>query len=445
MIQAPLPTTIKGSIRTPKLQQYTLNLIYSQGALLSRPACERQYSIPPRAPRGQFVYNGELFSAWGDKLYKGTTSPTLVGTLTGGGKISTAKGYNGVAIATGADNYFYNGSLSVLSDPDLPACQDVSRVDGRFIWTPSNGDPLVYSTVNNAGNIDTLAFFDAETLPDSNVATANILNDLFVFGTESVERFRNVGADTSPFVRSNNSINSVGLVGGLVETRDSFMFLGRDKDGGNQFYVYANGNAIPISSDAINEQLENDYTQEQLATCEGQRFNWHGVDCYVFSLPGRDYVFTGGSPSNWGYFSSGTDGVNQIRDWGFRSSKFFDNSWYVQFEDGLYKFTNNDKDSNGHFSRGFKTFVRDGVEATQSLNQLELSVAQFVGIGSVGLSLSRDGVIWSDPMFVEAGGKYDNRLIFNHWGGLGQYEGYIGIQIYTNSNTPFAMDNMVIT
>jgi len=447
MIQVPLPTTISGSARTPKLQQHTLNLIYSQGALLSRPACERVYSVPIGQPRGQFVYDGELYSLWRSTLYRGISTLTPVGTINGSGKISTAEGFNGVAIATGANNYFFNGALSVLNDPDLPACSDVSRVDSRFIWTPSNGDPLFYSDVNQAGVIDALSFFDAETLPDKNKATANIRNDLFVFGEESIERFRNIGGQAAPFVRVNNSINSVGFVGGLIETRESFMFLGKDKDGGNQFYAHANGTAIPISNDSINEQISNDFTQEELRQCEGQRFNWHGVDCYVFSLPGRDYVFTGGSPSNWGYFSEGTDGVNIIKDWGFRSSKFFDNDWYVEREDGLYKFTHGDSDSTGYFTRGIKTFIRSGGEIQQTLAQVEVSLAQFVGCageGSVGLSLSRDGVTWSDAFFRNTGGEYDNRLIWAPLGGLGQYEGYIGLQLYANSDTPFHIDNVVI-
>lgn len=442
MIQVPLPVTIKGSKRTPKLVEYPHNVIYVNGGLLSRPACTRVYSVTPRKPRGQFIWDGDLYSVWGNDLYRGV-GPTQnrIGSIAGNAKIRTAKGYNGVAIATSSVEYFFDGTLTVLNDPDLPTCADVTRIDGRFVWTPVDGGPVVYSDINDAGNIDALSFFDAETLPDINKATVNIKNDLFVFGADSIERFRNVGTPTLPFVRVNNSINSVGYVGGLIETRDSFMFLGKDKDGGNQFYVYANGTAVPISTDSVNEQLENDYTQEQLAECEGQRFNWHGADCYVFSLPGRDYVFSG---SNWGYFTSDTDGVGQIRDWGFRGARFFDNEWYIQHEDGLYKFTNDNKDSLGHFSRGFRTYVRDGIESVKTLARVELSLAQFVGRGSVGLSLSRDGVVWSDPMFRETGGAYDNKLVFAPLGGLGKYDGYIGIEIYANTDTPFHIDNMVI-
>lgn len=70
------------------------------------------------------------------------------------------------------------GALSPVTDSDLPVCRDVERVDGYFLWVPDNGDPVVFSAVNDAGDIDPLDYFDAEASPDVNLGVINFRNDL---------------------------------------------------------------------------------------------------------------------------------------------------------------------------------------------------------------------------------------------------------------------------
>lgn len=443
MIQVPLPRSISGSTTTPKLQEYTLNQIYSQGALVSRPACELVSSVSG-APRGLFERDGALCSIFGQTMYTGTTTLTSKGTVKGSGKVSTAKGFVHTAIATGNTNYTWDGTtLAATTDPHLPVAQSVARVDSRFVWVNADGEAVYWSAITDADDVGASDFFDAETLPDGNKLALNIRNDLFIFGEESIERFRNVGTSAAPFVRVNNSIISVGYVGGIVQTRDSFMFLGHDKDGGYQFYAYADGGAVPVSTDSVNELLNTSYTQEQLMTVSGQRFNWRGVDCYTFEMPDRTFVFSGGQPANWGYFTNGTPGATVLNQWGYQNAKLFNDTWYVQKSDGLYKLTAADADTSGDFSRGFKTFIRMGDESVFTLSSLELSLAQNIETSSVGLSVSRDGQIWSPFLYMGTGGQYDNKLRFRGVGGLGQYDGYAGIFIHTTSSVPFSIDNMV--
>ena len=444
-MQVPLPRGISGSLATPKLEEYTLNQIFSQGALVSRPACELVTSVTG-SPRGLFERGGKLCSVFGQTMYTGTTSLTSVGTVKGTGKIGTAKGFNHTAIATGNTNYIFDGTtLSATTDVHLPVARSVAYVDRRFVWVNADGEAIFYSEVGNADNVLATSFFDAETLPDENRLALNIRNDVFIFGVNSIERFRNVGTSSAPFVRVNNSIVSVGYVGGIVQTRDSFIFLGWDKEGGYQFYIHADGGAVPVSTDAINEILNTQYTKEQLETVSGQRFNWRGVDCYAFEMPDRTFIFSGGSPSNWGYLSSGTPIDLNYDRWGYQNAKLFNDTWFVQKSDGLYKLTTADSDTSGDFSRGFKTFMRVGDESVFTLSTLELSLAQNIETSTVGLSLSKDGHLWSDVMYQDTGGEYVNRLRFMAPGGLGRYEGYAGIIIRTTSNVPFSLTNMVAT
>ncbi len=449
MIPIPLPTTIEGARLTPKHSRYTNNLIPSQDALLSRPACTKVETLAVGQPRGIFEFKGVMYSVFGQNLFRGTNGLTRIGKIDGTGKISVAVDFEKVAIATGESNYILGTELVKIYDRDLPACRSVCVIDGIFVWVPLDGSPVCWSEIGRPSQIRAASFFDAEQLPDKNRICANIRNDLFIFGDESIERFRNIGDASQPFVRVNGSIVSVGFVGGLVETQDSFLFIGQDKDGGFAVYVFDSAQVVQISSEAINEILNTQYTITDLRNAEGQRFNWHGKDCYVFSIKDRDFIVTRGATGfNWGYLSSGSNkGFFEFDKWGYRNAKFHKNSgkWFCQRSDGLFEFTYDDKDTDGEFIRSFRTYISPETRQMMILNSMKLGVAQTHEKGSVGLSMSRDGLLYCDPFFVPTGGQYDNEVVFGPAGGLGYYDGYAGIQISTTSNIAFAVDSIIVS
>ena len=495
-MQVSPPTTIMGSEFTPKLQSYNINQISTQGALLQRPACEVlfrslseganttvttviDYSgvtarglIHFQNPINPNATNEWLFAVWGTTIYKlgldGNGNPEYInlGTIDGTERISYAVGYNGIALCGGESCYFISKDTLTLTDlsaadADLPDSIDVSRVDGRFVWTPTTGGVLVYSEVNDAGNIDALSFFDAETLPDGNKATVNINNDLFVLGSESIERFRNVGTSAAPFLRVNNSIISVGYVGGLIETKDSFGFLGKDKDGGFAFFVYSSGGVQKISSDKVTEDLNLNYSLTDLETCHGQRFNWGGVDCYVFTLSDKDYLFN--VETGWSYISSGTDFSSGL--WGYSSAKKINYSfaisdgWYLQGEDGIYALTTGNNDitrggdtntdannfSDDSFIRGFQLSIREPSETVFTPSKVDVGIEHTTTDSTVNLSVSHDGSTWSTNFPQTTGTSTENKLVFAPMGGLGLYDGYVGIRVSSISNIAFSVENMNIT
>lgn len=442
MISVPIPAGISGSIQTPKLQEALYNVIRSQGVLISRPACELVTAISGE-PRGFFVWKDELYSVFGKSLYKGIAL-AKESDIKGSGPISKAVGHNEIAIATGNTNYRFDGSLKTVDSSALPVSVSVAMVNNRFAWVPKDGRFVYYSGVLDASDVSTTSFFDAETLPDSNKFALTVGNDLYIFGDDSIERFRNVGTNDQPFVRADGSVIPIGYVGGLVESRNGFIFLGKEKEGGYQFYLFSQGSVSPVSTDAINEILNSDYARSQLEACQAQRLNWKGVDCYVFSLPDRDFVFSGGNPPSWGYFMSGTPGVDNLASWGYKNAILFKDEIYVQKLDGLYKLTSSSEDSTGDFSRGFKTFARIDNESQFVINYLDLKVSQQIKTGSVGISMSRDGVDWSPVMYRSTGGRRDAILRFRPSGGLGRYDGYAGISVYTTQDATFTLENMVL-
>lgn len=441
----PLPKTIRGSKVLPKQNEYLLNLINIGDWLVSRPAATLVTAKAGEA-RGSFVFRGVYYAVFGDKLYRDLVL-TEVGTIAGSGTIRYAAGFNHAVIVTGTavGNYTVVGStLTQITDPDLPACSDVTFIDGRFLFTPSNGDPVIYSDVGDGGSIGALSYFDAESLPDGNKLVENIKNDIFVGGEASFERFRNSGPTTNPFVRVPNAMVSVGYVGGKIATKDSMIFLGKDKDAGYAFYLFAEGTAQIISTDTINEllNLPGNYTPTQLAAVKSQRFNWRGADCYAFELPDRTLLFQGGK---WSYVDSGITGLLLLSTWGFYSATLFDGIWYVQGHAGLYKLAVASEDSTGKFSRQIVTFARSAEEDVMSVSEMRLGVTNGVGAGTIGLSLSKNGKLWSPPFYRSMGavGEHDQELIWNGAGGLGMFDGYMGLAFYTTAAVEIAIDSLV--
>lgn len=446
MIQVPLPKTIKGSKVFPKQTEYLVNLIATDGGLISRPALTRVASLTGQ-PRGMFVYNNKLYSVFGGSLYSGTESPVLVGAISGAEDVSVARGFTQAAIATGGTAYTLSlaGALASITDPDLPACKSVTRIRGRFVWVPTDGESLIFSEVDQAGNIGPSSRFDAESYPDRNVAVENIRDDLYALNEESIEPFRDVGTEDFPFVPVTNSVISVGYVGGKILTKDSILFLGKDKDSGYAFYVLGSGVAEAISPPTINEMLNRDYTRDQLAGVRAQRFNWRGIDCYVFSLSDRTFLFQNGY---WSYLDEGVISPTRFSSLPYFHAVLLGATWYLQSSDGIYKLTDAKEDTRGPFARQFTTYARSTLRQRMSLKWVELENMQGTSLaaGSVGLSLSKNNQIWSNPLYANLApiGRYNDKLRWSALGGLGMYDGLIAMNVYTTDPIEFSADNMLM-
>lgn len=445
-IPVPLPETIRGSKVVPKQGEYLVNLMNLGGYLVSRPAFALERAISG-SPRGMWEFNGKLYYVKGTTLYEGLGG-SVVGSIAGTLPVNIAIGFTQCAIASGAGNYVLStsGTLTQVTDPDLPPCVDVTRINGRFVWVPTDGGVLRYSDVNDASVIDTLSFFDAETRADQNIGVVTVKNDLIVFGEQSTERFRDIGPAESPFIRVNNAIVDVGQVGGKVKTKDSVVFVGRDANNGYAFFLFSGGSAQIISPTPVNEALNLDYTPAELAAITVQRFHWRGADCYVFRAHDKAWLFQGGK---WSYVDSGIDHPHYIGAFDQDHATLFNGEWYLLDNAGLVKMTTGNSDYSGDFSRRVRTFMRLPDETTLPVNYFELVASQGLSGsgGTVGFSVSKNGQTWSNFDYRDLGdvGNYSRRVKYQRVGGLGRFDGYMGITVQSTSDVEFAVDNMTVT
>lgn len=136
--------------------------------------------------------------------------------------------------------------------------------------------------------------------------------------------------------------------------------------------------------------------------------------------------------------------------WGLGFVTQFEGEYFTAFDDQIGKL---DK-INTHYNERFERSINFGVEQEDndrfSCQSLELGISQGFTThnheGSVSLQTSEDNVIFSQPLFRLTGkiGEYENKLVWNYGGGLGNYEGFMGMRLSTFEDIIFNSDSLVV-
>lgn len=446
MADIPLPLGFAGSVKLPKTHTNLINCWNADGTLINRPGITGLASTGLVA-RGQFVWNEGLYQVVSTSLIKITNVVTgaysVIGTIAGAADIDVAIGFNTACIIVkGGNGYTLDKSdvLTQMVSAQFVASDSITHINGRFIFIPSDGDPAFFSDVGAADTIQTSSFFDAEELPDKNTVTINLNNNLYIGGTDSFELFRDTPVGPNYFVRMNARV-SFGYIGGLVEYSTTFLFVGREKDQGQGIYAMDQGNAPKISNELIDNILTQ-YTVTELQNIKANRFKWNGYDIATFKLPNHSFGYMKG---NW--FELTTQVGNEPKPWAANYITHFGGKYYIAHEGEIGVFDDVPTDYGNPFQKtiemGF-TEVRDF-----TANALELFISQGYNaeIGSVALQLSRDNVLYGEPFYRPTGdqGEYYNKLEWVYPGGLGYYEGFMGIRLTTTENINFSSSMLNIT
>lgn len=437
------PLGLEGTDGLPQSRRALKNCFNAIDRIIQRPGIT-QLGTTGRVARGAFEWNGALYEVASQDLLKVATdgSYTVIGTIAGSEPISTAVGFNdAVIVVKGGNAYTLNKSdtITQITDVDYVASDSVCHINGRFVYIPSNGDPAFFSDVGAAGTIQSTSFFDAEELPDLNKVCFNFRNILYIGGTDSFELFRDLGNPTVPFVRLNARIDN-GYIGGLLEYNNTFLFIGREKDQDVGIYSIGQGTALKISNEYIDTIL-NTYTESELSETISGRVKWRGFDIATFTLSRHSFGFIGG---NWFELSILLDGKNipwkagYIVEFGLK---------YYSFEsDKVGRFDAINKEYGLPFERLMDLAFESEDEFTVQRLEYRLSQGYNGSIGSVSLQMSEDNVLYSEPFHRNTGetGEYTNKLDWNYPGGLGYYDGFMGVRLSTLEDIDFSGTKLIM-
>lgn len=458
----PYPKGFSSIDEFPRLRENLINVINIGGnRIISRPGIT-EFAQGIDACRGQIKFQDELYQVSGLKLIKILEDTTIedISTaqalnISGTTQTEMAVGFTFLVIVVKGDRgYTWDGTtLDEITDPDFIASNDVTYINGKWVFIPSDGGPAFVSTPLDPTSIPALGFFDAETQPDKNIGVVNLRNRLYIMGEETIEVFRDTGIGDQPFVRIEGASIWAGLVGGKAFYGNTVIFLGKDKDQNFGAFILGSGDAPRVSNDAIDELLNEEYTVAELETCIVQRFEWKGVDYAIFKLPRHTLYFNGQA---WAFFNSiATSNEKQLLGQEFKT-------WRAQYITHCYgeyfvgdqetasigNLTDTDSDYGDDIDKIIQTFARDqrGTYFTAKLLEMDGVTGQLTPEQSISLSTSRDGIQFGPRYFIDFGnlGNRTRRMMWQLPGGLGDYESFMGIRLQTTAPIEIASENLTL-
>ena len=452
MPKVDFPLGLLGSEFLPRTKRTLQNVFNNgNGNVLTRPGITALQDTGKFA-RGSFQWNGFLYQVVSNSLIKITDNVTgafqEIGTnaIAGGANIRTAIGFNtAVIVVKGGQIYTLDKSdivVDITGNPNIVPSVDVAHINGRFVYIPASGDPAFFSNVGFAGIVEALSFFDAESLPDENNGVINYRNTLYILGTDSIEPFRDAGTSPNPFLRINGARIDNGYIGGLIEYNQTFVFLGREKEQDFGIYALASGNAIKISNEVV-DLILSEHTESQRVNVITSRFKWRGYDLITFTLSNASFGFFGG---NWFKLNSLVGGNTDIWGGGFITQ--IEGEYFTAFRNNLGKLTDIDTDYGEKINYIVEMGLEQGEGDRFSCQSIELPISQGFNAqqATVGLQMSKDGVVYGEPFFRNLGliGQYPQILKWNLPGGLGRYREFMGWRFSSNESLVFSSEPPIV-
>lgn len=376
--------------------------------------------------RGGLVFNNQLYVVSGTGLYRVDTSgtATIVGGIPGTSPVTMTRNQDQITIVAegGAAYLFEGGTLSLVTDADVGAPVSVTTINRRAVYAEATGR-IAYSDVENAGVIDTAAFFEAEADPDGLVGAFEHKLDLWAFGTSTTEVFRDTGAETDPFRRLGAPIEKGCLALGSIATIGEYIvWVGND----NVVYASTGSGYEALSHPPIGRDIAALTDKTEL---RAKAYYWRDKPMYELSAPSFTWVLNLGT-KRW--VESESYGLTRRRTEGavdFGGMTIFGDVSLPK----LYKLTAGAQDEAG--SRFVGLLRSEPVHAFPDqiiIDRLDLDFETGVGLNSlnneesdpqIGLRVSDDGgFTWSNQRTASLGtiGSRRVRVEFNSLGMTGR-------------------------
>ena len=205
-------------------------------------------SGPIRALWAHQTNGADFYVVSGTEVYKMTSTsatPVKLGDVIDGGPVSIADNGTQLFFACNGPSYIYNeatNEFKQITDVDFPGAVTVGYLDGYFVFNEPNSQRVWVTQLLDGTSIDPLDFASAEGSPDGLVAVNVDHREAWLFGTDSVEVWYDVGGTDFPLQRIQGAFNEIGCVAAfsIAKLDNSLFWLGTDARG--QGIVYkANG------------------------------------------------------------------------------------------------------------------------------------------------------------------------------------------------------------
>lgn len=404
--------------------------------------------------RGSHVKNDIAYFVNGDTLYTlidngdDTFSTAALGTVEGSGRVSMAdNGAQLCIMVPGGKGYIYNENAGTpfeeITDVDFRANGDpqiVVYLDGYFVFT-TDEKKFIISALNDGLSYNALDFGSAEADPDRLVSPLVHDNTLYIFGTETLEAFENIGGSGFPFQRIRGSVISKGLFStfGVIGSSTVFGWIGGSVNESPAIWVSNGGEPQKISTTAI-DQLLDTFTQQDLDRAFAWTYAQKGAYFIGFTIGNTSFVYDLIS-QRWHERRSAISGGLQA----WRANSLVAGYGRILVGDSITgKIGALNRDTYTEY--GFPIFRRFAVQPLTSQSNsfslpfIELTVESGVGNGveapKIRMDWSKDGKTYRDDRTRTLGkiGEFEHRAI---WRRNGRYPRFAVLRwTMTDAATP---------
>lgn len=367
----------------------------------------------PGVDRGGIEWRGSHYRVSGSKLISIDQAGTLtiLGDVGNGGWCSFDYSFDRLSIASGGRLYYWNGSLTQVTDPDLGTVADQLWVDGYFMTT--DGQNLVVTELTNPTQVNPLKYGSSEVDPDPVKAIKKVRGEVYAINRHTIEVFTNVGGEFFPFSRVEGAQIPKGAIGthSVCVFADVLAFLGSGRNEPPAIYMGASGSAEKISTQEIDNILEG-YTTAQLESVVLEAKQDASNLQLLVHLPDRCLVYDLNASKAVGEFvwftlTSAMAGFSQYRAKGHVWVN--DKWWTADPTTGAYGHLSDEVSSHwgDHVRWEFGTTALYNEGKGAIVHQTELvPLSGHIAFGEspqISMAHSQDGELWSAEKYIKAG------------------------------------------
>ena len=296
-----------------------------------------QIGTGPGADRGGINWNGTCYRVMGGKLVSVSSAGivTELGDIAGTNVCAFDYSFDRLGINGGGNLYYFQGSVSQVTDPDLGTVIDMLWMDGHFMMT--DGEFIVVTELNDPTQINPLKYGSSEESPDPVTGLMKLRGELYACNRLTIEVFEYVGGNGFPLQRNASALIEKGCVGPRAKAYigDTFAFVGGGRNEAVGVYLAGPGQAAKISTQEIDELLAS-LSEDELYQINAEARIDKDEQRLLVHLPTTTCVFyvnasAAAGEKVWAYVNSGL----QFEDpYGPRNAVWCYSRWVVGDENG---------------------------------------------------------------------------------------------------------------
>jgi hypothetical protein len=307
-VVGPTYTNRSLSVGNQHTQNFYIEANAEAAALMPFPGLKSFATTGTSYARGLCVYNDELYAVTGTELYTVSQSgaSTLIGTIPGTDRVTMVDDGGSLVIATGSTKpYQYDGTtITAGVDADLPDARTVAHINDRVIYEQSTG--IAFADLGIPLTVNSANVLLANTRADDVKAVITHRQQVFTFGTKTIEPSYFTGSGTPPYSRVNNAVQEIGTTApySIDSNKEFIYFLGSDR----RVYRMSGLNSQAIDNPAIGQAIQG---YSDVSDAYGVCITADGQNWFLLSFPtgGATWLFNEAS----GFWTSLAYGVDDAQ------------------------------------------------------------------------------------------------------------------------------------